>query len=162
MGIIRPPNRMQESNEDHGVDLDAIRRMVEGEPTVKALVPSATGKLRVAPTEAETKLEEGLDRIKREIAGLAKQIAEVENYYVTKAVRKCMPSSLWKRCQEELARGNGFPMRKAMNEFDIKLQVIDNPNFHALDEAAGITRRHLRVTKGAEVVWEHVWEWSRE
>lgn len=162
MGIIRPPNRMQESNEDHGVDLEAIRRQYEGAPSVKALVPSQGGKLRAAPTAVEAAMEAAQDRVNREAAGLAKRIAEVENYYVTKAVRKCMPSSLWKHYQEELARGNGFPMRKAMNEFDIKLQVIDNPNFHALDEAAGITRRHLRVTKGTEVVWEHVWEWSRE
>jgi DNA-binding transcriptional MerR regulator len=161
MGIIRPPNRMQESNEDHGVDLEAIRRMVEGEPAVKALVPSATGKLRIAPTKVEQAMEEAQDRISREMAGLAKQIAKTEDYYLKKAIRRCVPSSVWRKCQEDLDRGNSFPMRKMMNEFEIKLHVVQHPDLEESDEANGITRRHLRVTKSGAVVWEHVWEWSR-
>lgn len=162
MGIIRPPNRMQESNEDHGVNLEDIRKMYEAEPTVKALVPSVTGKLRVAPTKVEQAMEDAQNRINQEMAGLAKKIAETEDYYIKKAIRRCMPSSVWRKCQEALDRGNNFPMRKMMNEFDIKLHVIQHPNLEEADEAAGITRRHLRLTKGKAVVWEHVWEWSRE
>jgi hypothetical protein len=160
MGIIKTTNRMQESNEDHGVDMEAIRRMAEGQ-TLKPLQATPSGKLRVAPTKAEQAMEEAQDRINREIAGLAKQIAETEDYAIKKAVRKCVPSSIWKRCLAEMDRGNTFAMRKMMNEYDLKLQVVEHPEMMDADDAAGITRRHLRLSKAGVVVWEHVWEWSR-
>lgn len=141
-------------NEDMGgFDMGAFERMANTAPRLAA---GLDGKLRAAKKEAEPTDQ---DKI---AWALAKAVGEAEGNFIHRALKRLIPKEIYYPAEDRLHGGDGFTMKKLLNEFDIKIELIKPSEEQTLaDFEAGIERRHLRISKGGEIKREHVWEWSR-
>lgn len=136
-----------------GFDMNALERMAEKAPH---LVGGLDGKLRAAPKEAEPTDQ---DKI---AWALAKAVGETEGAWIHRGLKRLIPKELYYPAYDRFMGGDGFTMKKLLNEYDIKItNVVPPPEVAAEDFEKGIQRRHLQLWLGPRLMREHVWEWSR-
>jgi hypothetical protein len=136
-----------------GLDMGALEKMAASAPRLAA---GLDGKLRAAP-----KVEEPTDQDKIAWA-LAKAVAEAEGKFIHRALKRLIPKEIYYPAEDRLNGGDGFTMKKLLNEYDIKIVLVQPSREQAaVDFENGIQRRHLQITKAGTVKREHVWEWSR-
>lgn len=140
-------------NDMSGFDMGALEKLANGAPRLAA---GLDGKLRQVAKEAEPTDQ---DKI---AWALAKAVGEAEGNFIHRALKRLIPKEIYYPAEERLHGGDGFTMKKLLNEFDIKIVVV-NPTEEeqAQDFDNGIHRRHLQIFKEGKLKREHVWEWSR-
>lgn len=140
-------------NDGSGFDMGAIEKMANSAPRLAA---GLDGKLRQVPKEAEPTDQEKV------AWALAKAVGEAEGNFIHRALKRLIPKEIYYPAEDRLRGGDGFTMKKLLNEFDIKILVVrhtDEQDREDFDN--GIQRRHLQIFKAGVMKRERVWEWSR-
>lgn len=142
-------------NEEMGeFDMGALEKAAASAPRLAA---GLDGKLRQVAKEAEPTDQ---DKI---AWALAKAVGEAEGNFIHRALKRLIPKEIYYPAEARLHGGDGFTMKKLLNEFDVKIvSVQSTPEQVALDFENGIHRRHLQIFKEGKLKREHVWEWSRQ
>lgn len=159
-----PQYRIAKTQQDSGVDLDALRSKLEKLHSVPQLKAGLNGKLSrvvVPETKAPTPEQEHEMGVK----ALAQCVAVAEGDWIASNMRRifredCITMSFNRR-MKLFKSGELEPMRTLLSELEIEINHKEPEPDYQMPEGCILYRR-LEIMKSGVVRGEMVWEWSRQ
>lgn len=164
--------RIEQSNIDHGVDMDALKSKLDKLHSIPQLAAGVDGKLKPMAPKIDDKPLTPEEKRHLEVIGLADFVGREEGSFIYRTVKPLTGNKPWrafKLAHEDLLRGNLAKMTTLLHEFRIEINHLPPHDGYVMPEDVLLYRRiciEQTVGEGEQeeklIKGERVWEWKRE